>query len=31
MLTYLIARETMHQEQWLAIIEELGEKEALPI
>ena len=24
MLSYLIARDTMHQNQWLAIIEELG-------
>jgi manganese catalase len=30
MLSYLIARDTMHQQQWLAVIEEMG-KEALPI
>ncbi|MGF1622735.1 MAG: manganese catalase family protein [Rhodomicrobiaceae bacterium] len=32
MLSFLIARDTMHQEQWLAVIEELGGlEEALPI
>ena len=31
MLSFLIARDTMHQQQWLAAIEELGGKEALPI
>jgi Mn-containing catalase len=31
MLSYLIARDTMHQQQWLAIIEEQGGTEALPI
>ena len=32
MLSFLIARDTMHQEQWLAVIEELGgAKGALPI
>ena len=32
MLHYMIARDTMHQEQWLAVIEELGgQKGALPI
>ena len=32
MLHYLIARDTMHQQQWLAVIEELGgEESALPI
>jgi Mn-containing catalase len=32
MLSFLIARDTMHQQQWLAVIEELGGKEAaLPI
>lgn len=31
MLSYLIARDTMHQQQWLAIIEELGGSAALPI
>jgi Mn-containing catalase len=30
MLSYLIARDTMHQQQWLAVIEDLG-KDALPI
>jgi Mn-containing catalase len=30
MLSYLIARDTMHQQQWLAIIEELGPN-TLPI
>ncbi len=32
MLSYLIARDTMHQQQWLAIIEDMGGlKEALPV
>lgn len=32
MLHFMIARDTMHQQQWLAVIEELGGKEgALPI
>lgn len=32
MLSFLIARDTMHQQQWLAVIEELGGYEgALPI
>ncbi|MBI0535914.1 catalase [Roseomonas sp. KE2513] len=32
MLSFLIARDTMHQQQWLAVIEDLGGKEAaLPI
>ena len=31
MLSFLIARDTMHQQQWLAAIEELGGTEALPI
>ena len=31
MLTFLIARDTMHQQQWLAVIEELGGTAALPI
>ena len=32
MLSFLIARDTMHQQQWLAVIEELGGHEAmLPI
>jgi len=32
MLHYMIARDTMHQQQWLAVIEELGGTEAaLPI
>ena len=32
MLHYMIARDTMHQQQWLAVIEELGGKEGqLPI
>jgi len=30
MLSYLIARDTMHQQQWLAVIEELG-PDQLPI
>lgn len=28
---YLIARDTMHQQQWLAIVEEMGGNAALPI
>jgi Mn-containing catalase len=28
MLSFLIARDTMHQEQWLAVVEELGGMEA---
>ncbi|WP_207481150.1 manganese catalase family protein [Arenibaculum pallidiluteum] len=31
MLSFLIARDTMHQQQWLAVIEELGGTKALPI
>jgi Mn-containing catalase len=31
MLRFLIARDTMHQEQWLAVIEEVGGSAALPI
>jgi Mn-containing catalase len=32
MLSFLIARDTMHQQQWLAVIEELGgEAEVLPV
>jgi Mn-containing catalase len=31
MLSFLIARDTMHQQQWLAVIEELGGASALPI
>ena len=32
MLSYLIARDTMHQEQWLAVLEELNAKEQqLPV
>jgi Mn-containing catalase len=31
MLSFLIARDTMHQEQWHAVLEELGGPEALPI
>ncbi|WP_191084309.1 manganese catalase family protein [Roseococcus microcysteis] len=31
MLSFLIARDTMHQQQWLAVIEELGGNAALPI
>jgi Mn-containing catalase len=32
MLAFLIARDTMHQQQWLAVLEELGDKnEQLPI
>ena len=29
MLSFLIARDTMHQEQWLAVLEELGGPEAV--
>jgi Mn-containing catalase len=31
MLHYMIARDTMHQQQWLAVIEELGGTKGLPI
>ncbi len=31
MLSFLIARDTMHQQQWLAVIEELGGTAGLPI
>jgi len=31
MLQFLIARDTMHQNQWLAVIEELGVADQLPI
>jgi Mn-containing catalase len=31
MLSFLIARDTMHQQQWLAVIEELGGPLALPV
>lgn len=31
MLHFMIARDTMHQEQWLAVIEELGAEANLPI
>lgn len=31
MLSFLIARDTMHQQQWLAVVEELGGAAALPI
>jgi Mn-containing catalase len=31
MLSFLIARDTMHQQQWLAVIEELGGDEQLPV
>jgi Mn-containing catalase len=31
MLTYLIARDTMHQNQWLAAIEDMGGAANLPI
>jgi Mn-containing catalase len=31
MLQFLIARDTMHQQQWLAVIEELGVSDQLPI
>ncbi|MGA0597071.1 manganese catalase family protein [Enterovirga sp. CN4-39] len=30
-LSFLIARDTMHQQQWLAVIEEMGGSAALPI
>ena len=31
MLRFLIARDTMHQQQWLAVIEELGGYKSMPI
>ena len=31
MLSYLIARDTMHQQQWLAVIEEMGGEASMPI
>jgi Mn-containing catalase len=31
MLSFLIARDTMHQQQWLAVVQELGGQAALPI
>ncbi|MBV9656155.1 MAG: manganese catalase family protein [Acetobacteraceae bacterium] len=31
MLSFLIARDTMHQQQWLAVIEEIGGASGLPI
>jgi len=31
MLSFLIARDTMHQQQWLSVIEELGGEASLPI
>jgi len=31
MLSFLIARDTMHQQQWLAVIEETGGSANLPI
>ena len=31
MLHYMIARDTMHQQQWLGVIEELGGKDTLPV
>ena len=31
MLSFLIARDTMHQNQWLAVVEELGGPAALPV
>jgi Mn-containing catalase len=31
MLSFLIARDTMHQQQWLAVVEELGGPNALPV
>lgn len=31
MLSFLIARDSMHQQQWLAVLEELGGEQALPI
>jgi len=30
MLSFMIARDTMHQQQWLAVIEELGGAKGLP-
>ena len=30
-LSFLIARDTMHQQQWLAVIEELGGLQGLPV
>ena len=31
MLSFLIARDTMHQQQWLAVVEEMGGNASLPI
>ncbi len=31
MLSFLIARDTMHQEQWLAVVEDIGGTAALPV
>ncbi len=31
MLSYMIARDTMHQEQWLAVLEEIGGNKVHPI
>ncbi len=31
MLSFLIARDTMHQNQWMAALEELGGASAFPI
>jgi Mn-containing catalase len=31
MWSFLIARDTMHQQQWMAVLEELGGPAALPI
>jgi Mn-containing catalase len=31
MLSFLIARDTMHQQQWMTVLEELGGPSALPI
>ena len=31
MLSFLIARDTMHQQQWLAVLEDLGAEKNLPI
>ena len=31
MLQFLIARDTMHQQQWMAVVEELGGPKAFPI
>ena len=31
MLSFLIARDTMHQQQWMAVVEELGGPRAFPI